>query len=244
MPAPKDPRKRSKLQKLLGSIVPGIAKPFVLAGDRALRNADISLRRELERRATSESADIVAAEMPDALYCGNRFDNLEYSLSFRQPGLILEFGVAGGKTVTHIATHCPDERVYGFDSFQGLPEHWAGNRYSRRNFTQHGVLPKVPPNVELVAGWFSETLPGFLAAHPGPVGFLHIDCDIYSSTKYVLDTLNDRLPPKAAIVFDEFFNYPGFRQHEYRALHEFIAASGRKHRFVSFAGNQATAVLD
>ena len=241
---PKDPQKRSKLRKLLGSIVPGIAKPFVLAGDRALRNADVSLRRELERRATSESADIVAAEMPDALYCAGRFANLEYSLSFRPPGLILEFGVASGKTVRHIAKLCPGDRVYGFDSFQGLPEHWSGNRYSKRNFTQHGVLPEVPQNVELVAGWFNETLPGFLTAHPGPVGFLHVDCDIYSSTKYVLDALKDRLPAKAVIVFDEFLNYPGFRQHEYRAFHEFIAETGRKHRFVSFAGNQATAVLE
>jgi predicted O-methyltransferase YrrM len=244
MALPKDPRKPSKLQKLLGSIVPGITKPFVHAADRTLRNADVSLRRELERRATGESADIVAAEMPEALYCGNRFDNLEYSLSFRPPGLILEFGVAGGKSVTHISTRCPNERVYGFDSFQGLPEHWSGNRFSRRNFSQHGVMPAVPSNVELVAGWFNETLPGFLAKQPGPVGFLHIDCDIYSSTKYVLDALKDRLPPKAVIVFDEFFNYPGFRQHEYRAFHEFVAETGRKYRFVSFSGNQATAVLD
>lgn len=244
MPSPKDPRKRSKLRRLLGSIVPGIAKPFVRAGDRALRNADVSLRRELERRATSESSDIIAAEMPDALYCGNRFANLEYSLSFRQPGLILEFGVAGGKTVTHIATRCPDERVYGFDSFEGLPEHWAGNRYSRRNFSQHGVLPKVPSNVELVPGWFNQTLPGFLAAHPEPVGFLHVDCDIYTSTRYVLDALKERLQPRCVVVFDEFFNYPGFRQHEYRAFHEFIAETGRKYRFVSFAGNQASVVLD
>jgi predicted O-methyltransferase YrrM len=244
MASPKDPRKRSKLQKLLGSIVPGVTKPFVHAADRTLRNADVSLRRELERRATGESADIVTGEMPEALYCGDRFGNLEYSLSFRQPGLILEFGVAGGKTINHIANLCPEDRVFGFDSFQGLPEHWAGNRFSRRNFTQHGVLPKVPAHVELIPGWFNETLPKFLEAHPEPVGFLHVDCDIYSSTKYVLDTLKDRLPPKSVIVFDEFFNYPGFRQHEYRAFHEFIAETGKRHRFVSFAGNQATAVLD
>jgi predicted O-methyltransferase YrrM len=244
MPSSKSQKKRSKLGKVFGSIVPGIAKPFTLASDRALRRADVSLRRELERRATSEAADIVAAEMPDALYCTDRFVNLEYALSFRPPGLILEFGVAKGATLTHIAELCPNERVYGFDSFRGLPEHWSGNRFSHRNFTQHGVLPTVPANAELIAGWFNETLPGFLATHNEPVGFLHVDCDIYSSTQYVLDTLKDRLPPKAVIVFDEFFNYPGYRQHEYKAFFEFIEATRRTYRFVSFAGNQASVVLD
>jgi len=242
--SPDSPPSKGRLRKLLRSIVPGMVRPIAMAGDRALRRADVSLRRELERRATSEAADIVAAEMPDALYCADRFVNLEYALSLRQPGLILEFGVASGKTITHIATRCPESRVYGFDSFRGLPEHWAGNRFSARNFNRHGILPKVPPNVELVSGWFSETLPGFLAEHPEQVGFLHVDCDIHSSTRYVLTALAERLRPGAVIVFDEFFNYPGFRQHEYRAFHEFVAESGRGYKFVSFAGNQATAILE
>jgi predicted O-methyltransferase YrrM len=236
--------RRSKLRKLLASIVPGIVRPIALAADRALRRPEVSLRRELERRAASEAADIVTAEMPEALYCGDRFVNLEYALTFRRPGLILEFGVAKGTTVTHIATLCPEECVYGFDSFQGLPEHWSGNRFSYRNFSQKGVLPQVPENVELVPGWFNETLPGFLAAHPGPVGFLHVDCDIYSSTAYVLDALKDRLQPGCVIVFDEFFNYPGFRQHEYRAFREFVETTGRRYQFISFAGQQSSVVLD
>ena len=218
MSSPKYPKKRSKFGKLIGSIVPGIAKPFTLASDRALRRADVSLRRELEKRATSEAADIVAAEMQDALYCADRFVNLEYALSFRQPGLILEFGVAKGATVTHIAELCANDPVYGFDSFRGLPEHWSGNRFSHRNFTQHGVLPPVPANVELIAGWFNDTLPGFLTAHPEPVAFLHVDCDIYTSTRFVLDALKGRLQEKAVIVFDEFFNYPGYRQHQVQGV--------------------------
>jgi predicted O-methyltransferase YrrM len=233
-----------KVGKLLGSIVPAIVKPITIAADRTLRRPEVSLRRELERRALMASAEIVTTEMKDALYCADRLVNLEYSLSLRQPGLILEFGVARGHTIKHIAALCPNDRIYGFDSFRGLPEHWSGNRFSRRNFTQHGVLPKMPDNVELVAGWFNETLPGFLEKQHGPVSFLHVDCDIHSSTQYVLNTLSGRLPPKAVIVFDEFFNYPGFHQHEYRAFHEFIREAGRSYRFASFAGQQATVVLE
>jgi hypothetical protein len=46
------------------------------------------------------------------------------------------------------------------------------------------------------------------------------------------------------IVFDEFFGYHGFKEHEYRAFHEFIAESGRKFRFASYSGAQATVVLE
>jgi len=238
------PKKRNRAIKFLGSIVPAIVRPIVAAADHARHKPETALRRELQERATREAADVVQNEMPGALYCGTRFINLEYALTHRKPGLILEFGVAGGKSINHLARLCQDERLYGFDSFEGLPEHWSGNRFSYRNFSQKGVMPSVPPNVELVPGWFNETLPGFLDKHSGPVGFLQVDCDIYSSTQYVLAMLKQRLAPGCVIVFDEFFNYPGWRQHEYRAFHEFVAETGRKYSFVSYSGQQAAVVLD
>jgi hypothetical protein len=60
----------------------------------------------------------------------------------------------------------------------------------------------------------------------------------------VLTTLNDRLARGCVVVFDEFFNYPGFQQHERCAFREFIAETGRSHRFVSYSGHQATAVIN
>ena len=32
-----------------------------------------------------------------------------------------------------------------------------------------------------VPGFYNESLAPFLAAHPGPVRLLHVDCDLYSS---------------------------------------------------------------
>ena len=60
----------------------------------------------------------------------------------------------------------------------------------------------------------------------------------------VFTLLHDRMAPGCVIVFDEFFGYNGFRQHEYRAFHEFIRETGREFRFVSYSGSQAAAVLD
>ncbi len=135
------------------------------------------------------------------------------------PGLVMEFGVATGKTINRIAAAFPEDRVYGFDSFEGLPEPWRAD-YQKGYFAREN-LPQVRENVELIVGWFNETLPGFLASREGDVSFLHIDCDLYSSTMTVLDLLAERIKPGTVILFDEYFNYPGWRNHEHKAFREF-----------------------
>jgi hypothetical protein len=40
------------------------------------------------------------------------------------------------------------------------------------------------------------------------------------------------------IVFDEYLNYPGWQQHEHRAVAEFIAATGRRYEYLAFASNE------
>jgi predicted O-methyltransferase YrrM len=148
--------------------------------------------------------------MPDALYCASKLDHLTFAFKQAPPGLALEFGVFKGTTINHLARLAPGRRFFGFDSFTGLPEDWAGSRYSAVNFDRGGKKPKVAGNVTLIEGWFDKTLPEFLAREPGSIGFLHVDCDIYSSTKTVLDLCAARLAPGAVIVFDEFFNYKGY----------------------------------
>jgi hypothetical protein len=148
-------------------------------------------------------------------------------------GLILEFGVASGRTIRHIA-NLTRNAVHGFDSFEGLPETWRTG-FSQGMFKQS--LPVVPSHVVLHKGWFSETLPSFLQTNPGPVALLHIDCDLYSSTRFVLETLADRIQTGSILVFDEYFNYPGWKQHEHQAFQEFIAQSARTFRFDSFVPN-------
>ena len=76
-------------------------------------------------------------------------------------------------------------------------------------------------NVRLYKGWFEDTLPPFREQHPGPVAFLHLDADLYSSTRTILDLLGDGIVPGTVIAFDEFFNYPGWREGEYQAFTEF-----------------------
>lgn len=111
-------------------------------------------------------------------------------------GPILEFGVWAGNSINFLAETLPSSKIYGFDSFEGLPDAWFGvGRFSRK-----GEPPEVRDNVELVIGWFDHVLPGFLDKHDfEKVALMHVDCDIYSSTQTVLNCLRKtvrRLSPR------------------------------------------------
>lgn len=142
-------------------------------------------------------------------------------------GLIAEFGVYRGTSLTTIAQRFPDVTVHGFDSFVGLPEAWTGTGKSVGSFDVGGSPPELPvDNVEFHVGWFDQTVPKFAAETSEPFRFAHLDADLYSSTKIVFDHLGDRLIPGTVIVFDEYFGYHGWQQHEHKAFEEFLAASG------------------
>jgi Flp pilus assembly protein TadD/predicted O-methyltransferase YrrM len=146
----------------------------------------------------------------------------------REAGLVLEFGVRRGTSITHIA-ETAGQSVHGFDSFEGLPEGWGSQ--PQGSFTTELELPPVPANVTLHAGWFEDTLTPFLAAHPGAVRFVNIDCDIYSSAKTVLTGLADRLRPGSILVFDEYIGNQTWREHEYKAFQEFVAEHGMRYEY-------------
>ena len=125
------------------------------------------------------------------------------------PGICIEFGVFQGTTINVCSSKRPDYLFYGFDSFIGLPEAWREG-HPTGHFSLGGNLPIVNENVKLIKGWFSETLDEFLMNVNSNVSFLHVDCDIYSSSKFVLDKLSKRLQVGTIILFDEFYNYPGW----------------------------------
>jgi predicted O-methyltransferase YrrM len=229
------------LDRVFGSLVRRIAR---YALELTWRDPGAALRVEVQRRATAAAADFVTARMPDALYCSGKLDHLTFAFGQAPAGLALEFGVFKGTTINHLARLAPGRRLHGFDSFTGLPENWKGARYSAVNFDRGGKKPKVAANVTLIEGWFDKTLPQFLAREAGPIAFLHVDCDIYSSTKTVLDLTAPRLAPGAVIVFDEFFNYKGYELNEYKAFFEFVECFDVAYRFIGYAGQQVSVVVE
>jgi hypothetical protein len=150
--------------------------------------------------------------------------------------LWLEFGVASGHSINYISNFTTD-KVYGFDSFEGLPEKWRDG-FDKGAFNQNGNLPHVNPNVELIKGWFNETLLPFIQTHNKKVSFIHMDADLYSSTKYIFDVLKDYLDTDCVIVFDELVNYPGFEGDtgELKAFYEFITENKVDYEWIGMNG--------
>jgi predicted O-methyltransferase YrrM len=146
-------------------------------------------------------------------------------------GLFLEFGVCEGTSLTMLRSIVPQEqKLYGFDSFEGLPEDWndcpAGTFKTKTRVELE--------NVELVVGWFDNTVPAFAKAHAGEhISYMHIDCDLYSSTKTVLKGLNSLIVPGTVIVFDELFGYESWEQHEFKAFSEFVQETNRKYEIIA-----------
>jgi hypothetical protein len=193
---------------------------------------DFALQRD--RIAAHETAAFVQAEMPKVPAFADRNALLEHSLKAAagKEGLYCEFGVYKGETVNFIAARTP-HTIHGFDSFEGLPETWRTG-FEEGTFVLSN-LPEVRPNVKLHKGWFDQSLPVWAKDHPGPLAFGHMDADLYSSTKCVLDILGDRVGPGTVLQFDEYFNYPGWKEGEYKAFTEFVAARGVKFEYIGYA---------
>ena len=193
--------------------------------------------------AAEDSARYMVEHMRVARNLVQRGPLLEFALSFCSiEGLVLEFGVFRGATLRYIAERA-NQPVHGFDSFHGLPADWTHTQRKGR-FSLDGRVPQLDiPGISVHEGLFSDSLPVFLREHPGPVRFLHVDCDLYSSTKDVFRHLGGRIVPGTVIVFDEYLNYPGWREHEYRAFQEFIEANGHSYRYLGFASTQCSVAV-
>jgi hypothetical protein len=167
----------------------------------------------------------------------SRKDIIAYALKKRPKGHILELGVHGGVSLRMISGKIgKKDTVYGFDSFEGLPEEWP--------FNEEVTLPKgrfacpppaAGPNAEIVVGWIEDTLPEWLGQYPGPIAFVHFDLDIYESTATGLRELNHRFRQGTILLFDELVEfrdnvstreaYAKWREGEWKALLEWLEYS-------------------
>jgi Macrocin-O-methyltransferase (TylF) len=229
---PDGAHKRPWYRRMISPILDAVAKRV------AYTLADRIYYHDSARRlvALAEGAEYAARHMQGAVATPATevvlFEGLKVAPA---EGLFAEFGVWRGSTINTIAEQVGERTtVHGFDSFEGLPEDWHGP-YRRGLFHMKGQLPKVRANVKLHPGWFNVTVPQFAAEHPAtPIAFLHVDCDLYSSTKTIFDGLGDRLRPGSVIVFDEYFNYPGWREHEYKAFQELVSDRSLRYRYVAY----------
>tara|TARA_R110000824_G_scaffold240980_1_gene429639 strand:+ start:11918 stop:12622 length:705 start_codon:yes stop_codon:yes gene_type:complete len=195
---------------------------------------------EIENRVRSE-AEVMKVLPLD----GHRKYLKKVCSHIKTEGLHCEFGVNRGSTISIISSHIGDSTIYGFDSFEGLPEKWDDENpkgvYSlggkippgplnkaaqtdpgMYNTEMHAALTGWPENVELVQGMVEATVPKFLSEYKGNFAFAHLDLDIYSATRSVLQNIVSRVQSGTILAFDELLDYPTYREHEIKALAEML----------------------
>jgi len=158
-------------------------------------------------------------------YYAARKELWQYSLSLIEDPTRswCEFGVGEGETLDWFASRKPrTNRLYAFDSFKGIPEPWAifpTGHWSTQVYVSNR------PDVVVVPGLFQDSLTPELIQEIGPLGLLHIDCDLYSSTKTVFDRVGHLIEEGTVIIFDELHNYSGWKTQEIKAFLEFVLAN-------------------
>jgi O-methyltransferase len=134
-------------------------------------------------------------------------------------------------------------RLFGFDSFRGLPQEagledggvWHPGQFAcpKEVATENLVSKGVPMSrVSLIEGWYKDTLSRPAAAYGiKKISVALIDCDTYHSARLALEFIYPALDAKSAIIFDDWkLNDLDIKEMgEYRALNEFAS----RHRELS-----------
>ena len=174
---------------------------------------------------------------------------VKYVVNFAKvQGLWLEFGIASGETTRKYVSMMPNEckPLYGFDSFEGIPEDWASHK--KGSFSSHGIVPFID-GAEMIVGLFDGTLPKFISNTEKNISVLIVDCDLYSSTKTIFDNCKEKIIPGTVIIFDELHNgdgiYPEWTEHEYKAFMEFVKENNIEFEWLAYVenGEQAACII-
>jgi hypothetical protein len=175
--------------------------------------------------------------MQTAHIAQDRYDLLSFALDKASPqGLVLDSVSRRGVDQSSWQEH--DTPCSWLRLLRGTSRRLARYHGDERQVHHEGPASSVPNNVLLHVGWFDRTLPEFLQTTAEKVALLHIDCDIYESTNTVFDILRDRIVAGTVIVFDEYFNYPGWRLHEFKAFQEFVSKRSLKYQYIGMSAEK------
>ena len=215
----------------------------------SLQFAPTQLRSYVERQRLRVRVRDRRRIVPEAAYrqlVHRGLDRLIDDLGREHLGDYLEFGVYNGTSLVSMfheteAMGLTDMRLFGFDSFEGLPAAAAvddegkwkpGAWRSDLEFTE-AVLEAEGVDrsrVFLVPGWFSETCNAETAHRYGitKASVIMVDCDIYTSTREALDFCAPLIVDRALILFDDWNtgNLAAKNLGERKAFEEWLAEWG------------------
>lgn len=166
----------------------------------------------------------------------NFVHNLELCERFKNiEGSVVECGVwRGGMSASMAEVLGTSRRYYLFDSFEGLPKakeidgrealqwqkdksapNYFDNCKAEIEFAQKAMSLSKADEVEIVKGWFNETLPS--ARIGEPIAILRLDGDWYGSTMDCMENLYPKVAPGGLVLMDDYYFWDGFA----KAIHDY-----------------------
>jgi len=181
----------------------------------------------LDKRMKKKTIDIIYSDVFEKLFI------LLKSLPLK--GDIFEFGVFQGYTALLFAKNLKkfafeDTSLHLFDSFVGLPEEreldknsyeFASGVWVKGSMAVADGLEKYIQNklakiltkkrIHLIKGFFEDTLELYFDKLRAKAKIVHIDCDLYSASKYVLNFLfkNEIIQDGTIMIFDDWMTSLG-----------------------------------
>ena len=137
------------------------------------------------------------------------------------PGAMAEVGVFEGVSAKLICEAKGDTTLHLFDTFEGLPAATAADESGHRRNQYAASLESVQDylqgyvNVHFHKGLFPDSA---RAVEALTYSFVHIDVDLYASTKSCLEYFYPRLMPGGVLISHDYSLLPGVKQ----AFEEFL----------------------
>ncbi|MDR3144137.1 MAG: TylF/MycF family methyltransferase [Puniceicoccales bacterium] len=211
-----------------------------------------------------QSVEFVKKFMPHAVPMTSDTHLLLYSsiiaLANFPEGIAIDLGAGVFKSSNLIGAVFCHNIVFACDTFSGLPDVWVRRdknfpigTFAPIRHLQNEMQPPFPvlDNVVAVKGHFNDTIPQIIPIiEDYPIALVHIDSDTYSGAISGLKPLLPLLRVGTILVFDEFYNYPGYENGEYRAFMELIVGNGFQYTPLAFNAHhqqvamQITAIPD
>ena len=150
----------------------------------------------------------------------------------------VECGVANGGCVAIMKYFSINNKIYGFDSFEKMPnltkEDENDGKYAVGMICCDNGIQSVydtfklcnnlsTENINIIKGYFEDTLEKE-KENIGKIAILRLDNDWYKSTKYCLETLYDSVIDGGVILIDDYGTFKGCRKavDEFRLNHNII----------------------
>ena len=166
-------------------------------------------------------------------------ESINYLKISKLPLVYYEFGCHSARTFSSAIRASKelgifdDFKFYAFDSFEGLPK-TSEEDGSFKTGTFKTNLAEFKEKVymqsnfriadkNIIPGFYSDSLSKELQDTLPKAGVIHIDVDLYSSAKEVLNFIAPLIVDGSVLLFDDFYCFPaGSNMGEERALNEFI----------------------